>query len=384
VVQLSVRVFHCADLHLDSPFSLSGPAQAEQRKIELRSAFTSAIMVAKQEMIKLFFISGDLFDTEYVTKDTAELLISEFNSFPSCRFFISPGNHDPINDSSFYKTVPFPPNVHIFGGNREKVPIPELGVNVYGVGFTDMVFMSSPVVGYGPLDMSAINILVCHGDTSSPSSKNGPITKQEIAASGFDYIALGHIHMPTGVLKEGNTSYAYPGCIEGRSFDEPGHHGALIGTIGKGEVNLKTIQLSRRRYETLNVDISKAVSKSSAIDIIRAKVRPFGNDTAIRIIMTGTVSEPFVISPAEVGKGYGYPFQMELIDSTFPEINLTGLEKDTTLRGVFYSRMTERLGKCDAGSDEYAVTLAALKYGISALHDRNVIDFGEEEINING
>ena len=371
---MSVRIFHCADLHLDSPFSLVSPSKAEQRRIELRSAFTSALMIAKQQQTQLFFMSGDLFDSEYVTRDTAELIISELGAFPSCRFFISPGNHDPFNDVSPYKTVPFPENVHIFGASKEKVAIPELGVNVYGVGFTSSSYMSSPVVGYGALDPSAVNILVCHGDISSPLSKYGPVTKSEIAASGFDYIALGHIHAPSGVLKEGGTFYAYPGCLEGRSFDEPGYHGALVGTVGKGECDLKFCRFSKRRYETVSVDISGAPTKQAAIDIIRSKVRPFGNDTILRVNMIGTVPEPYIIRAAEIGRGYEYPCKMELNDHTVPEIDFTSLEKDTTLKGVFYGKMLDRISKAAPESEEHATLLAALKYGIAALFDRDIAD----------
>lgn len=375
-----IRIFHCADLHLDSPFSLSTPDQAEQRRIELRSAFDSAVMVAKQEKIQLFFISGDLFDSEYITRDTAEFIISEFNSFPDCRFFITPGNHDPYNDISPYKNMPFPSNVHIFT-EKEKVEIPELNTDVYGMGFTSLSYMSSPVAGYGMPDKSKINILVTHGDTSSPLSTYGPVTKSEIAQSGFDYIALGHIHSPSGILQEGNTCYAYPGCLEGRSFDEPGYHGAYMGTIGKGEVNLKFIRFSKRRYETVTVDVTGLYGKSAIIETIRGTIRPFGNDTAVRIILTGTVSEPYIITPSEIGKSYEYPFRIEVVDSTVPSIDFTKLETDTTLKGVFYTKMTKRLSKCTPGSDEYNKTLMALRYGISALYDRNIIDFGGGEGN---
>lgn len=376
---MAVRIFHCADLHLDSPFSLSSPAKADQRRIELRSAFTSALMIAKQQQTQLFFISGDLFDSEYVTRDTAELIVSELGAFPSCRFFIAPGNHDPINDVSPYKTVPFPENVHIFGPSKEKISIPELNVNVYGFGFASASYMSSPVVGYGNLDPDAVNILVVHGDTSSPLSKYGPVTKSEIALSGFDYIALGHIHAPSGVLKEGGTFYAYPGCLEGRSFDEPGYHGALAGTVEKGNVDLKFIRFSKRRYETTSVDVTGAATKQAAIEIIRSKIRSYGNDTIIRVNVTGTVPEPYLIRPSEIGKGYEYPCKIELMDSTVPEIDLTSLEKDTTLKGVFYKKMLDRLAAVPPESEEYATLLAALKYGLSALYDRSITDIEGED-----
>ena len=98
-IPMALKVFHCADLHLDAPFSLFTPGEADRRRIELRSAFTSAVLFARSNGADIFLISGDLFDSDCVTRDTCELLAGQFASFPTCRFFISPGNHDPYNQS---------------------------------------------------------------------------------------------------------------------------------------------------------------------------------------------------------------------------------------------------------------------------------------------
>ena len=42
-----------------------------------------------------------------------------------------------------------------------------------------------------------------------------PISKASIAGSGLDYLALGHIHQCSGLQREGNTFWAYPGCPRG-------------------------------------------------------------------------------------------------------------------------------------------------------------------------
>ena len=54
---MAVSVFHCADLHLDSPFSLFSPGEAERRRTELRGAFTSAVLFAKSRHADIFIIS---------------------------------------------------------------------------------------------------------------------------------------------------------------------------------------------------------------------------------------------------------------------------------------------------------------------------------------
>lgn len=51
-------------------------------------------------MPDIMFIAGDLFEDEYVTKDTMLLIANELESLGKCRVFITPGNHDPYSGKS--------------------------------------------------------------------------------------------------------------------------------------------------------------------------------------------------------------------------------------------------------------------------------------------
>ena len=53
------------------------------------------------------------------------------------------------------------------------------------------------------------------------------ITINDIANINCDYVALGHVHKGSKVDYVNGTAYAYPGCIEGRSFDECGKKYAI-------------------------------------------------------------------------------------------------------------------------------------------------------------
>jgi DNA repair exonuclease SbcCD nuclease subunit len=367
--QRSVKIFHMADVHLDSPFSVSSPAESEQRRIQLRGVFSSAVFFAKREKIDIFLISGDLFDARFVTKDTVDTIIRDFSSFPSCKFFISPGNHDPYNQVSVYKNYIFPENVHIFSGSKECVKLSELGVCVYGMGFTSNEYISSPVAGYGKLDRDMINILVCHGDMTK-GSKYGPVTENDIAASGFDYVALGHIHQKTELLKAGDTYYAYPGCLQGRGFDETGHKGAYFGIISKGNAELYWKQFSSRRYEWIECDVSGVSNKAEAIDVIRPALFGLSNDTALRITLKGTVKGAFILSSADFGESNALPYRIEIIDKTETEPDISALEKENTLKGLFYRLAEEKLQS--ATEEEKATLNDALKIGLAALEGRDI------------
>ena len=373
------RIFHCADIHLDSPFSLFSPREAEKRRTELRGAFTSALLYAREKKADIFIISGDLFDSEYVTRDTRELLLREFAKCPEMKIFISPGNHDPFTSGSVYDTAEWPENVHIFGGEREIVRLDDLGVDVYGFGFTSKNYLSSPVAGWTIRDKSRVNILVTHGDTVGSDGTNGPISKRDIADSGFDYIALGHIHKPTGLLNENGVYYAYPGCIEGRSFDELGYRGAMFGEIEKGRVELQLKRFSKSRYEWISVDLTGVREKMQALDVIRDAIKSYTDDTALRINLKGELKNAFVIRANEIGKGCEYPYFIELIDETHIEPDIGELEQSNTLKGVFVRKMKERLDRAEPDSEEYKSLLLAMKYGIAALDDRSVVDYGGGE-----
>lgn len=373
---MSVRIIHTADVHLDSPFTAFTPSGAEKRRENIRKSFLALIEKAREEKTQLFLISGDLFDTEFATRDTALMLKNAFLSLPECKFFISPGNHDPFTGGSVYATVEFPQNVHVFR-ERECVELPELGVRVFGYGFVSSICNESTVLGHEVPDDDMINILVCHGDMSGALSNNGPVTKRDIGDSGFDYIALGHIHKGTGVCAENGVHYAYPGCLCGRSFDETGVKTALIGEIEKNNIKLDTVSVAFMQYESIVCDVSETVSRRNALESIRNAVSVFPAGTAVRVTAEGSTAEEYLISPNELDGQT--ECEVYLIDNTRPIISFTDIESENTLRGAFYRIMEKRISSVRSGSEEYNTLVKALKYGLTVLDEKNIADFGEDE-----
>lgn len=366
-----VKIFHIADVHLCAPFSSLSPREADSARTSLRSAFAAAVLAAKNRGAQLFFIAGDLFDGAYVTAETKEFVCEKIAEYPECRFFIAPGNHDPNGEGSHYRRMKLPENVYVFGG-RERVCLDELGVDVYGYGFGDRYESESPVTGYPPLDPDKINILVCHGDVCAGMSDYGPITKAEIGQSGFDYIALGHIHTFGGVLCENGVHYAYSGCIEGRGFDETGDKGGLFGTVSKGKAELGFVPLARRKYQAIEVDLTGVEERITALERIRTALKPYGGDSRVRVTLTGSPENVFTVISDGLDGGGSAPVTVEIIDKTVPTPKLTDIEKENTLRGVFCRHMQERLAALPQGGEEYAVCLRALKLGLAALDGRDI------------
>ena len=63
-----MRFVHMADIHLDSPFRVLALKKdlADRRRLEQREAFRRGIEYVKRENIPFLFISGDLYEQEYM------------------------------------------------------------------------------------------------------------------------------------------------------------------------------------------------------------------------------------------------------------------------------------------------------------------------------
>ena len=181
-------------------------------------------LTALSEGCAAVLLAGDLFDSARVYRDTLEALR---NALAACRcpVFIAPGNHDALLPGSPYLENGWPENVHIFRtAEPERISLPEL--DIYGAGFL-RAEMPAMLDGFRAADPSRLNILVLHGDAENPASPYNPVSPAELAASGLDYAALGHIHR-RGERRDGGTLCAWPGCLMGRGFDECGEKGAQM------------------------------------------------------------------------------------------------------------------------------------------------------------
>lgn len=365
-----MKFLHCADIHLDSPFSLASPTEAGKRRTELRSDFSSAVLHAKTEGCQLFLIAGDLFDDTFVTKDTMELVVHEFSAFPDCTFVIAPGNHDPYYDRSPYALTVWPENVHIFTSSElSYIDLPTLNTRVYGYAFTSDSLTASPLAGFHVEDETKINLLVAHGDVGSPLSVYAPITEAELAQSGLDYAALGHIHKAEEPKKVGKTTYAYSGCMEGRGFDETGYKGALVGEL-TDTLTLRPVRFCKRRYEICSVDITGASDLAAVADKLVSACGGYGSDTALRVVLEGVTAPSFSVDPTVLRRLLPKPYTLEHIDNTLPLYGAEVLKKEGTLIGAFYRQLEPSLSSADAHERETAI--AALKYGLKALHGREL------------
>ncbi len=349
---MEFKIIHTADLHFDSPFSgISDSGKIAVRKEEMKKAFSKIIEYSKNA--DMLFISGDLFDGKNVGRSTLEFLKDEFSKMKDVKVFIAAGNHDARISGSVYDTFDFGENVHIFATEPECVEAEH--IDVYGVSFKSANDSRELLSGIEIKNPEKINVLVMHANVSG--TDYNPIKPSEIENSGFDYIALGHIHTHSGLLRAGKTFYAYPGCPEGRGLDETGEKGILAVTLSKDFAESAFVPTFERMYFDERIDVSDAQN----YDDIERKINEIfrGDEHIYRIKLCGQTD--FYID-TEVVKSKIHGFSVNVVDETTPKIDLDKIKSEFNLKGLFAKYAL--LEKDDIDEELFS---EALKKGLSLI-----------------
>lgn len=360
---MPVKILHAADFHLDSPFDALTNEMAAVRRREQRALLDRIADIAEEENVQLVLLSGDLLDSTTSYYETQDILTGTFSRIKA-EIFISPGNHDYYCPKSPYAYVKFPDNVHIFTSPLVgSVTLAQLGCRVWGAGFNDQY--SRPLLaGFKAEDSGMTDIMVLHGDTAGDAYNH--IREAEIASSGLHYLALGHIHSFSGIKKAGRTYYAYPGCPEGRGFDETGEKGVIIGTVDKSGCDLRFRPLGGRTYKTLYIDLT---GLDDAADAISASLPQHTERDIYRLILTGEYGGAIYIQFLK-DKFADRFFHLSIQDITRPPRDIWASAGDDTLRGIFLRTLKQKYDAADDSAKNSIVL--AVRYGLAAL------DNGEE------
>ncbi|MDR3593351.1 DNA repair exonuclease [Clostridium sp.] len=364
-----IKILHTADIHFDTPFSGMTPKQALKSKEELKLVFEKIIQLSLEKQVDILLIAGDIFDNLSVNKSTLHFIKTCFEKINNIYVFISPGNHDPFNEKSFYSIVEWPSNVYIFKGEMEKVFLKDLNTVVWGAGFNNTHVNKSllkevkRVEGYN-------NIMVLHGEISITKDGNdyNPIMEEEIAKSNMDYIALGHRHKFSEVKKAENTYYSYSGCPQGRGFDELDDKGIVLLELEDKYIESQFIRTSIRNYYEKEISIEGCFGYNEVkARIINEIISYDRKNNFYKIILKGPVSEEFTINEdvfEELLKNEFY--FIKVIDKSEIELNLNELIKGYSLRSIFAKKMYERLQKAESEGEREIIALA-LKIGLQSI-----------------
>lgn len=355
------KILCTSDIHLDSPFAELAPEEQKARRESLRNIFSKIIDIANEEAVDALLIAGDVFDSNSVRPETLDSFSRDLRR-AKMHVFITPGNHDPYTPDSPYRAISFPENIHIFTENKlTPVALPEYNLRIYGAAYSSAWFNERIMEDFKVCDDGFTNIVMLHSELNC-NDKYCPVSVDEIAACGADFVTVGHIHLPTEILKAGRTCFAYNGCPECRNFKDGKDSGIYIGEVNSSSVNLSYRRISDYCYREETINIGEHP------DIVSALPTPFKHEF-LRLTLTGETENLNIDELKE--KLLETYSEVTIYDrTTLPRDIWEGLS-DEGLRGVFLRKMKAELDMCEDENEKKKILLAT-RLGIDAIENREI------------
>ena len=318
-----VRLIHTADLHLDSAFSSRfSKEEAEERRQNLLMAWNRLLSYGIEKKVQAVLIAGDLFDSAVVSRSTMEIFLSSIRRNPDISFFYLRGNHDTENTFRFQENLP--KNLFLFSKGGKKYRLNEklilAGKEYYGSTERNKDAFSGQ--SFWDFKEEDCNLFMLHGELTEsdiryplePASgigvrneegaeqdrnaenevqDNAGISLKALSRYPVHYLALGHIHK-RGEGQFGSIRYAYPGCLQGRGFDEEGEKGFFYLEVNEEtkEIQTEFIPIKEGEFRILELELCEEDDSLSALEKIEEKIKEEActEKDSLRILLKGEKS----------------------------------------------------------------------------------------------
>jgi DNA repair protein SbcD/Mre11 len=376
-----LRLLHTADVHLGARHTDLGE-QAVALRERCFAAFRAAVDLAIAEKVDLFLVAGDLFDSNVQPRRSVERAAAELHRLVEARIrvVLIPGTHDVYDRASIYRaydlvalagSAPGDDWLTLLTPDRPEVVLKALDAVVYGRVFDTKRAPESPLAGLSVGDETRARwrIGLVHGALAIPGVVDRDevlITVDEIAASGLDYLALGHWHSAQQG-KAGDTTYAYSGAPEPVAVDQDRAGKVLLVTLderaGVRHVQVEERQVGRIRFDGVRFDAAALASQPALVDSLRAMADP---DLVLDVTLAGVRPDELDLSIEEVEAQLRADFfRLRIRDRSVPPLTEGALPPPDTVAGAFLRDLEGRIAELEAaGAAEDAGELRdALRVG---------------------
>jgi exonuclease SbcD len=364
-----IRILHTADVHLGREFPLLQEKGREYRR-QLLATFEQIIDLAVREDVSLLLIAGDLFDTNAVHGAPVRTVLASFKKLEAAgiRACILPGTHDMYGDDSIYRFVRLPSVVTVFDPQHSSVTYEDLNLTVYGKAFDGKLVGTSALQGLSLSPSSRFHVGLAHCSLRIEGvieKETMLVDKSEIAASGLDYLAMGHWHSFRD-CSQGSTRAYYCGSPEPIYMDQKGAGSVALVTIhDKGRVDVQRVRVGSKSFEDLSLNVGLVRSIEDISRIVSAKADP---NLILEVTLEGIPNLDHDLDPHELEEELGARFFcLRVVDRTSGRLEDVPLEDypPDTVTGRFIKTMEAKMAQCSL--EERPIYAEALRLGFTLL-----------------
>ncbi len=228
-------------------------------------AITSIGALAVEEGCSFVVVGGDVFESNQVERQVVVRALEAMKSTTDVTFYLLPGNHDPLDAASVFRSKTFlencPDNVVVLE-NSDPVPAGD-GIEVVGAPWPNkrpLVDLVTRAVTDLPTD-GTLRVVVGHGSTDSlsPDPDDPALVvlgdlEAAITAGSVHYVALGDRHSTTEVGGSGRIWYS--GAPEPTAYDEIDPGNVLIVDLSAAAVTVEHRRVGTWQFMLRDFDVT--------------------------------------------------------------------------------------------------------------------------------
>ncbi len=256
---MNFKFLHCADIHLDTPFTGIGSTNEELAK-RLKNANKNILSnlgdIAIQNKVDFVIIAGDLFDSVEKSLESQLRCLRVFEKLMknNIKVFLVAGNHDPLSQRL---DIRWPENLILFPSGKpttHEIMVKNQRVLVHGVSYESPQEKENKVYQFPNGRQDSFNIGVLHCEIGGQEGSNySPCGIGDLLDKGYDYWALGHIHKQK--ILSTSPYIVYPGSVQGKSIKEVGEKGCYLINVANGIIEHKFISTHQIIWLEQEIDI---------------------------------------------------------------------------------------------------------------------------------
>ena len=356
-----MKIIHCSDLHLDSALrSNLSQEKAKIRGAELCAAFGRLIAFAKREQVEAVLIAGDLFDSPYASRQTADYVLETIRSAPQIQFFYLRGNHD--EKRHIFADHKLPGNLKTFDSHWRSYYCGQVVITAIepeGDGWLTMYDSLQ-------LDEKRMNIVMLHGQTAAQPGEE-KIALPLLRGKHIRYLALGHLHGYSKIPLDTDGECCYSGCLEGRGFDECGEKGFVLLETDGSRLKSRFVPFAERMLHEICVDITGLETVSEILAKLKYASSGIAPEDLVKFVLTGTYTLQTQKDLCFLQRMLEPDFWfVKIKDESRLKIEQKNLAGDISLRGAFIRSVLSS----DRSEDE---KMCIIDCGIRALNGEEVL-----------
>lgn len=368
------RILHTADIHLGKPFRRL--KDGSERSKQLEEVFERICNLAIEREVDVLLIAGDLFDANRVPARLIAYVRDQFTRLGTkgIDVVLTAGTHDRYEEGCIYQKNPFEgvPRFFFAKPGEFEISLPHHELTICGASNIYNKSVESPLKALKPDQPQRYSVAMVHASFAidgKHAPDDYPVTKEEIEASSFHYIAFGHWHRAQEIVK--NKAW-YSGAPEVLTLEDDGAGYVLMVDIDDEGTKIAKERVGRMECDTKDIE----VPADGDGEKIKQEILSGAHPMLVRTAILRGVVHPQTFIDTQVLKAdlEEHFFGLRIIDKTTIEIRDEDLAAfpDELVIGQFVRNMKKKI-EAETSDYEKKCLTKALQMGVALLSDREVL-----------